>query len=83
MRTANREKHYHINSAVSHQVYVHALLLHSVFLHILFFFSSASTEYIFSIYDVVYYKIRKSLDLEKAEKFVKIYRLCRAEEDNH
>jgi len=45
--------------------------------------SSASIECIFSIYDLVCSKIRKSLDVEKAEKLVKIYRLCRAEEDNH
>jgi len=40
--------------------------------------SSTSTECIFSIYDLVWSKIRKSLDTEKAEKLVKIYRLCRA-----
>jgi len=45
--------------------------------------SSASIECIFSIYDLVCSKIRKSLDVEKAEKLVKIYQLCRAEEDNH
>jgi len=28
------------------------------------------------------FQIRKSLDAEKAEKLLKIYRLCRAEEDN-
>jgi len=28
-------------------------------------------------------QIRKSLDVEKVEKLVKIYRLCRAEEDSH
>jgi len=43
--------------------------------------SSASTECIFSIYDLVCSKIRKSLDAEKAEKLLKIYRLCRAEEN--
>jgi len=43
--------------------------------------SSASMECIFSIYDVVCSKIRKSLDVEKAEQLVKIYRMCRAEED--
>jgi len=45
--------------------------------------SSASIGCIFSIYDLVWSKIRKSLDVEKAEKLVKIYQLCRAEEDNH
>ena len=45
--------------------------------------SSASTEWIFSIYDLVCSEIRKSLDVEKAEKLFKIYWLCRAEEDNH
>jgi len=35
--------------------------------------SSASTECIFSICDLVWSKIRKSLDAEKAEKLVKIY----------
>jgi len=45
--------------------------------------SSASIECIFSIYDLVCSKIRKSLDVKKAEKLVNIYRLCRAEEDNH
>jgi len=44
---------------------------------------SASIECVFSIYDLVCPKIRKRLDVEKAEKLVKIYRLCRAEEDNH
>jgi len=37
----------------------------------------------FSAYDLVWSKNRKSLDAEKAEKLVKIYQLCRAEEDNH
>jgi len=45
--------------------------------------SSASLEGMFSIYDSVWSKIRKCLDEEKAEKLVKIYRLCRAEEDYH
>ena len=45
--------------------------------------SSASIEFIFSIYDLEWSKIKKSLDAEKAEKWVKIYRFCRAEEDNH
>jgi len=45
--------------------------------------SSASIECIFSTYDLIWYKIRKSLDAEKAEKLVKIYQFCRAEEDNH
>jgi len=46
--------------------------------------SSASAQCIFSIYDLVCSKIRKSLDAEKAEKLVKTCRLCRAEEeDNH
>jgi len=45
--------------------------------------SSASIECIFSTYDLVWSKIRKSFDAEKAEKLVKIYRLWRAEEDNH
>jgi len=40
--------------------------------------SSASTECIFSIYDLACSKIRKSLDAEKAEKLVKIYQICRA-----
>jgi len=42
--------------------------------------SSVSIERILSTYDLVCWsKIRKSLDAEKAEKLVKIYRLCRAE----
>jgi len=45
--------------------------------------SSASIECVFSTYDLVWSKIRKSLDTDKAEKVVKIYRLCRADEDNH
>ena len=45
--------------------------------------SAASIECIFSTYDLVWSKIRKSLDAEKAEKLVEIYQLCRAEEDNH
>jgi len=32
---------------------------------------------------MVWSKISKSLDAEKAEKLGKIYRLCRAEEDSH
>jgi len=45
--------------------------------------SSASVVF-FSTYDLVWSKIRTSLDAEKAEKLVKIYQLCRAEEeDNH
>jgi len=44
---------------------------------------SASIESIFSIYDLVCSDIRKSLDVEKAEKLFKIYQLHRAEEDNH
>jgi len=42
---------------------------------------STSIEYIFSAYDLVWFKIRKNLDAEKAEKLVKIYQSCRAEED--
>jgi len=45
----------------------------------------------FSIYRVYFFNIRfgcgpksgKSLDAETEEKLVKIYRLCRAEKDNH
>jgi len=44
--------------------------------------SSASIECIFSMYDLVWSNIRKSL-VEKTEKLVKIYRLRRAEEHNH
>jgi len=44
--------------------------------------SSASIECTFSTKDLVWSKIRKSLDPEKAEKLVKIYQLCRAEENN-
>jgi len=43
-------------------------------------FSIYRLECIFSIYDLVCSKIRKSLDAEKAEKLVKIYQLCRAEQ---
>jgi len=32
---------------------------------------------------MIWSKIRKGLDAKKAEKFVKIYQLCRAEEDDH
>jgi len=34
-----------------------------------------------SIYGLVWFNIRKSLDAEKVEKLMKIYRFCRAEED--
>jgi len=44
---------------------------------------SASIECIFSIHDLVWSKIRKSLDAEKVEKLVKIYRVCKAEKNNH
>ena len=54
---------YHANSAVSRQI-LRACPA-----------SSASTECIFSIDDLVCSKIRKSLDLEKAEKLVKAYPL--------
>jgi len=64
------KNHSHTNSAVSCQVYVHALLVQHL-------------QFIFSTYDFVWSKIRKSFDAEKAQKLVKIYRLCRAEEDNH
>jgi len=63
------KNHSHTNSAVSHQVYAHALLVQQL-------------ECIFSLYDLVCSKIRKSLDAEKAEKLVKIYRLHRVEEDS-
>jgi len=45
--------------------------------------SSPPLECISSLYDLVWSKIRKSLDGGKAEKLVKIYQLCRAEEPNH
>jgi len=45
--------------------------------------SSAPIERIFLICDLVWSKMRKSSDVERAEKLVKIHRLCRAEEDNH
>ena len=44
--------------------------------------SSASIERILSRNDLAWSKIRKSLDAKKVENLVKIYQLCRAEEDN-
>jgi len=66
---SKQKSHSYTNSSVLGQAYVHALLVQHL-------------ECIFSIYDLVWSKIR-SLDAEKAEKLVKIYRLCRAEEDTH
>jgi len=37
---------------------------------------------IFSTYGLVWFNIRSSLDAEKAEKLIKMYRFYRAEEDN-
>jgi len=45
--------------------------------------SSASIECIFSTYDMAWSKIRKSLDAENAEKWLKYTGSCRVEEDNH
>jgi len=71
MSTANREKPLtHKLCSFTSSIHAHPA-------------SSASIECIFSIYDLVCSKIRKSLDVEKAEKLIKIYHLCRAEEDNH
>jgi len=36
----------------------------------------------FSTYGLVWYNIRNSLDVDKEEKLIKIYRFYRAEEDN-
>jgi len=58
-----QKNRYHANSAVPRQI-LRACPA-----------SSASAECIFSIYDLVCSKIRKSLDLEKAEKLVKAYPL--------
>ena len=44
--------------------------------------SSASILCIFAIYDLVWSNIGNSLDAEKAEKLIEIYRFYRAEEDN-
>jgi len=61
-RAQQTEKsHSHTNSAVSHQIYVHALLvqhLYSVF---------------FQHMVLVWSDIRNSLDAEKAEKLIKTY----------
>jgi len=50
----------HITSAVSRQVYVHALLVKHL-------------ECVFSTYDSVWSNIRKGLDTERADNLVKIY----------
>jgi len=44
--------------------------------------SSASIQCIFSTFGLVWSNIRKSLDAEKAEKFIKIYPFYRVEEVN-
>jgi len=44
--------------------------------------SSESVEFVFPTYGLVCSNIRKSLDAEKAEKLIKIYRFYRAEKDN-
>jgi len=71
MRTANREKPlpHKFCSFKSSLCACHA--------------SSAYIDCIFSIYDLVCAKIRKRSDAEKVEKLVKIYRFCRAEDNNH
>jgi len=64
------KKHSHTDSAVSCEVYVHALLVqHLVSVFFQHIICNGS-------------KSGKVFDAERAEKLVKIYRLCRAEEDN-
>jgi len=64
------KKHSHTNSAFSCEVYVHALLVQ----HLV----SVFFQHIICNGP----KSGKVFDAEGAEKLVKIYRLCRAEEDN-
>jgi len=70
-RAQQTEKsHSHTNSAASRQVYLHAQVVQHLYS---FFFSELS---------LVWTNIRNSLDIEKAEKFIQIFRFYRAEEDN-
>ena len=66
------KNHSHTNSAISRQVYVHALLvqhLYSVF---------------FCQYMVWYVSKSEKIQWRKQKNWLKyLYRLCRAEEDNH
>jgi len=68
---AEQTENGHSHTAVSRQVYVHALLVQH--LH---------TRYIFSTYGLVWSNIRNSFNAEKAKNLIKIYRFYRAEEDN-
>jgi len=63
MRSAHskQKKHSHTNSAVSRQVYMHALLVQHLQSVSVYFFNN----------DLVCSKIRKSLDVEKAENQLK------------
>jgi len=76
MHTANREDDVQAEKPLPHNLRSFTSILCACSA------SSAAIECIFSIYNLVCSKIRKSLYAEKAEKLVKIYRLCRAQEDN-
>jgi len=76
MRRANREDDIQPEKPLSHKLYSFTSSLCACSA------SSAAIKCIFSIYGLVCSKIGKSLDAEKPEKLVKIYRLRGAEGDN-